>query len=161
MSYIRELRPYMYWLGFLNGAREAGELDWKTIGGTWGIATSRLSEWKPRETLHLDYYYKALDQIGHASNKNGRLLRNYVAKYFEDIWLHMGSLTKSLADDAQVHYIIGNSTFYDVIVPAERIYADMLLLLGFSDVTVKALRKRNSKKALFEFDVSAAWPKPI
>ncbi|KAB2852491.1 MAG: site-specific DNA-methyltransferase, partial [Anaerolineae bacterium] len=42
MSYIRELRPYMYWLGFLNEAREAGELDWEAIGGTWGIATSRL-----------------------------------------------------------------------------------------------------------------------
>ena len=32
MSYIRELRPYMYWLGYLNDGREAGELDWKAIG---------------------------------------------------------------------------------------------------------------------------------
>lgn len=49
MSYIRELRPYMYWLGFLNKAKEAGELDWKAIGGTWGIATSRLSCWERSE----------------------------------------------------------------------------------------------------------------
>ncbi|WP_322490103.1 hypothetical protein [Chloroflexus sp.] len=27
MSYIRELRPYMYWLGYLNNGRDAGELD--------------------------------------------------------------------------------------------------------------------------------------
>lgn len=47
MSYIRELRPYMYWLGYLNEAREAGELDWQAIGGTWGVATSRLNQWEP------------------------------------------------------------------------------------------------------------------
>ena len=46
MSYIRELRPYMYWLGYLTSGREAGELDWTAIGGTWGIATSRLTEWE-------------------------------------------------------------------------------------------------------------------
>ena len=47
ISYIRELRPYMYWLGFLSNGRAAGELDWQAIGGTWGIATSRLAEWQP------------------------------------------------------------------------------------------------------------------
>lgn len=41
MSYIRELRPYMYSLGCLRNGRDAGELDWSTIGGTRGIATSR------------------------------------------------------------------------------------------------------------------------
>lgn len=39
MSYIRELRPYMYWLGLLTNGRNAAELDWKAIGGTWGVAT--------------------------------------------------------------------------------------------------------------------------
>ena len=47
MSYIRELRPYMYWLGYLQNGREAGELDWQAIGGTWGVATSRLGKWQP------------------------------------------------------------------------------------------------------------------
>jgi hypothetical protein len=47
MSYIRELRPYMYWLRFLDQASDAGELDWTAIGGTWGIATSRLHDWAP------------------------------------------------------------------------------------------------------------------
>jgi hypothetical protein len=48
ISYIRELRPYMYWLGFLTDGAEAGELDWRAIGGTWGIATSRLKLWQPQ-----------------------------------------------------------------------------------------------------------------
>ena len=41
MSYVRELRPYMYWLGYLRSGRDAGEMDWAAIGGTWGVATSR------------------------------------------------------------------------------------------------------------------------
>ena len=51
MSYIRELRPYMYWLRFLDQARDAGELDWAAIGGTWGVATSRLNDWAPDGTV--------------------------------------------------------------------------------------------------------------
>ena len=45
MSYIRELRPYMYWLRYLDVASDAGELDWKAIGGTWGTATSLVGRW--------------------------------------------------------------------------------------------------------------------
>ena len=65
MSYIRELRPYMYWLGFLHDAREAGELDWQAIGGTWGVATSRLNDWSASENYknkHLSLVVKTISQ---------------------------------------------------------------------------------------------------
>ena len=32
ISYIRELRPYMYWLKYLETSEQAGSLDWKAIG---------------------------------------------------------------------------------------------------------------------------------
>src|SRR6185295_2685721 len=51
MSYIRELRPYMYWLGYLRDRSRAGVLDWSAIGGTWGSATSNLSSWRPEPGL--------------------------------------------------------------------------------------------------------------
>lgn len=87
MSYIRELRPYMYWLGYLKEAREAGELDWKCVGGTWGIATSRLSDWeRHKDSFYPDYLNKILSDIATDDNKNGVLLSNYIAKYFEDMW---------------------------------------------------------------------------
>lgn len=158
MSYIRELRPYMYWLGYLETARQAGEIDWQAIGGTWGVATSRLQEWMPDNGAFCPSYLpKILDDVSHEDNKNGRLLSNYIYKYFVDMWLHFKSLPKVLNKNARVHYIIGNSTFYGVLVPAEKIYADMLSELGFKNVDVKPIRKRNSKKELFEFDVSATW----
>jgi len=158
MSYIRELRPYMYWLGFLENGREAGELDWKAIGGTWGIATSRLADWE-RPKTHFDSkrLMDALEAIAHADNKNGTLLSRYVAKYFDDMWTHFCELPDLLAAGAEVHYIVGNSTFYGILVPTETLYAEMLSELGFSHVECRPVRKRNSKKELIEFDVVAQW----
>jgi 16S rRNA G966 N2-methylase RsmD len=158
MSYIRELRPYMYWLGYLINGRDAGELDWEAIGGTWGIATSRLTDWIPDESEYRSEQLEAiLEAVAHSDNANGLIMANYIAKYFVDMWKHFRGLREVLADGARVHYIVGNSTFYGVLLPVEKIYADMLNKLGFKNVTVRAVRKRNSKKELVEFDVSAVW----
>ena len=154
MSYIRELRPYMYWLGYLKEAREAGDLDWEAIGGTWGIATSMLANWERDPDAYLPYYLmEAIEKVAHATNKNGELLSRYVAKYFVDMWQHLQVMAKLMKKGAEVHYIVGNSTFYGVLIPVEQVYADMLKRLGFSSVRATAIRKRNSKRELFEYDV--------
>jgi len=156
MSYIRELRPYMYWLGYLNEAREAGELDWQAIGGTWGIATSRLSEWqRDALTFFPDYLEEILVAIAQSDGKSGVLLSKYVGKYFEDMWQHFLSAHAVVKPKGKLHYIIGNSKFYNCLVPAEKIFAEMLKQVGFKNIDIRVLRKRNSKKELFEFDVTA------
>lgn len=155
MSYIRELRPYMYWLGFLNHKRQAGELDWQAIGGTWGIATSRVASWKKAGDVFFPrYLVSILHQIANAGT-SGNVLSCYVGKYFEDIWLHICAVMRVMRKGATLHYIVGNSKFYDVLVPTERVYEDMLLEAGAKTVQVKPIRKRNSKKELIEFDVVA------
>lgn len=158
MSYIRELRPYMYWLSFLDNGRDAGDLDWSAIGGTWGVATSRLIGWKrSTEPFKHPLLDGALEGIARHDNKSGEILAKYVAKYFDDMWEHFNSLISVLSENAKLHYIIGNSTFYDVILPVEKLYLVMLNCLGFENVECRVIRKRNSKKELFEFDVSARW----
>lgn len=159
MSYIRELRPYMYWLGYLASGREAGELDWSCIGGTWGLATSRLVDWKLRaDTFQSEQLLDALASIAHERNANGQLLANYVSKYFEDMHEHFFHLREVLASGARIHYIVGNSTFYGSLVHVEKIYAEIMKRLGYASINIRAIRKRNSKKELLEFDVSAIWP---
>ncbi len=158
MSYIRELRPYMYWLGFLQTGRDAGELDWTAIGGTWGIATSRLNEWdRSNSCFRSAALDTSLTAIASADNKNGALLARYVAKYFDDMWSHFQGVVPKLASGAELHYIVGNSTFYGTLVSAEALYAEMLRELGFENVACNPIRKRNSKKELVEFDVVATW----
>ena len=155
MSYIRELRPYMYWLGYLQSGREAGELDWQAIGGTWGIATSRLSTWEPHAN-HIPY--PGFSTIITAIAEKGPQLAKYVQRYFMDIRAHLKSLRAVLAPGAQVFYIVGNSRFYSTLVPVERIYANLLETCGFEETHISTIRKRNSKKELFEFLVSARIP---
>ncbi len=158
MSYIRELRPYMYWLGYITNGRDAGEMDWEAIGGTWGVATSRLNEWQSKSnSFKSKLLQKTVKIIRDDENKNGQLLANYILKYFDDMWSHFQSLVGVLNDGAKLHYIVGNSTFYNVLVPVEQVYAEMLSQLGFSNVECIPLRKRNSKKELIEFDVRARW----
>jgi len=155
MSYIRELRPYMYWLGYLQDGRQAGELDWQAIGGTWGCATSLLGTWKPSGAeVPFDGFGRIVESIG----RNHKLLGRYVHKYFEDMRIHIRSLGSVLAPRASCHYIVGNSKFYDTLLPVEEIFAALFTAEGFTDVRIETLRKRTSKKELFEYAVHAVKP---
>ncbi len=157
ISYIRELRPYMYWTKFLTEARQAGDLDWEAIGGTWGVATSRLNDWKPIATnLPISLMDTAL-AIQESDGKNAFLMAQYVLKYFHDMFLHFQSLKKQLKKGAKINYIVGNSTFFGVPVHSEKLYEDILYSLGYTNIGSRIVRKRNSKKELFEFDVFAEF----
>ena len=57
-----------------------------------------------------------------------------------------------------MEYIVGNSKYYDTMVHVEELYANLFRQHGFHDVAVRVLRKRSSKKELFEFCVSAIAP---
>lgn len=153
MSYIRELRPYMYWLGYLHSGREAGELDWQAIGGTWGIATSYVSKWQPQ--LKRDIPYSEFETIYQDIASQSITLANYIYKYFYDMIDHLEGMTKFLNSGSSIHYIVGNSKFYDVLLPVEQIYAAMFDAVGFKNIKIQPIRKRTSKKELFEYHVSA------
>jgi hypothetical protein len=154
MSYIRELRPYMYWLGFLSDGRQAGELDWRAIGGTWGVATSFLSSWQPQQALDLPKLRTITRQIALESP----VLSRYVERYFYDMDQHVAGVARVLARGGEAHYVIGNSKFFDVMVPAEKLFATLFERHGFDKVRTRVLRRRTSKKELFEFLVSARRP---
>ncbi len=157
ISYVRELRPYMYWLGYLKQAREAGELDWRTIGGTWGVATSRLAQWQP-ESIGL--FSSLLEPVVSKIAAHSTILANYVLRYFHDMNLHLQHIRHVLLPGASLFYIVGNAKFYDTLVPTHEILADMMRGLGFYNLSCEPLRKRNSKKELFEYMVSAEWRTP-
>ena len=151
MSYVRELRPYMYWLGYLEQPSDAGDLDWRAIGGTWGSATSRVATWHSKR----DNPLAELDVITRKIAKHSDVLARYVAKYFVDMLEHVESLSSVLAPGGQAHYVVGNSKFFDVVLPVERIFAEIFELCGFRGATVTTLRKRTSKRELYEYLVSA------
>lgn len=159
ISYIRELRPYMYWLRYLDLPRDAGLLDWTAIGGTWGVATSNLLTWEAAEAIPITPDIdRVCAEITRDGGRNGVLLSNYVRKYFTDMWAHFAVAYKTIKSGGRAIYIVGNSTFYGHLVPTEQWYWRLLVEAGFADVTVTAIRKRNSNHQLFEYQVSAMRP---
>ncbi len=151
MSYIRELRPYMYWLGFLEDRQSAGELDWQAIGGTWGAATSRLSTWKPTRRGELS----ELGPIAAEIAEKSPLLAAYVRRYFFDMAEHVASVVPRLAAGGTLAYVVGNSKFYETLLPVEELFATLFDRAGLVDIEIEKLRKRTSKRELFEYCVTA------
>ena len=157
ISYIRELRPYMYWTKFLDSAPEAGELDWEAIGGTWGVATSRLQQWKPTDIKLPTTLHEVVAGILATGEKNAYLMATYVLKYFHDMHLHLQSLRSCLRKGAILSYIVGNSSFYGIQVRTDRLLEESMQILGYSNIGSRIVRKRNSKKELFEYCTYATW----
>ncbi len=94
------------------------------------------------------------EQLVRKIDERSSLLSRYVARYAHDMSAHLASVRPVLARGASVHYIVGNSKFYDVVVPVQNILAAELRALGFESVRVEELRKRTSKPELFEYAVS-------
>jgi SAM-dependent methyltransferase len=157
MSYIRELRPYMYWLGHLSDGRAAGELDWQAIGGTWGCATSNVARWTPPAERPVPF--AGFDRILRDIAARSPVLSRYVHKYFFDMVLHCRELFAVVRPGGVAHYVVGNSKFYDTLLPVERIFAALFRSVGFKGVEIRVVRKRSSKKELFEYVVSAVKPR--
>lgn len=158
ISYIRELRPYMYWMKFLEEAREAGEMDWKAIGGTWGVATNRLNEWRPSGKILPEVLADTVGRIAESNGKNANLMATYVLKYFYDMHLHLSSLPNVLEPGAELHYIVGNSSFFGNMVDTPAILTASMQMLGYKSTVSTIIRKRNCNKALFEYSITARWP---
>jgi hypothetical protein len=64
-------------------------------------------------------------------------------------------LSRVVVAGGEVHYIVGNSKFFDTMVPMEQILAATFDAHGFTSPLIQTLRKRSSKRELFEFQVSA------
>lgn len=155
ISYIRELRPYMYWLKFITTTVDSSNIDWDSIGGTWGAATSKLLTWKPVTDFKSKRLQNTVKTIAATNEKNSYLMSIYVHKYFCDMYEHTKRLYSVLNKNAQVYYIVGNSSFFNVPVDSAALFQEMFGANGFSTVQSRIIRKRNCKKALYEYCINA------
>jgi hypothetical protein len=75
-----------------------------------------------------------------------------------DIAAHFDSLWAVVAPGARLFYIVGNSKFYDTVVPVEELYASLMRHYHYTNIHIEPIRKRNSKKELYEYVVSCQRP---
>jgi hypothetical protein len=146
-SYARETRPQMFYLGLVKSGQEVGQLEVDAIGGTWGKATSILER-------DVDYrsavVARALRGIPQSIGQHGRLMQNYVIRYFNDMETHIESLVPFLRKRARLAYVIGNSKFYGITLPSDEILADVFEAHGLRVASIERMRRRNSKSGLYE-----------
>lgn len=146
-SYARETRPQMFYLGLVADGREVGELETQAIGGTWGKATSVLAQPVPYRSAAV---HEALGTIPEQIGQHSPLMRNYVVKYFNDMETHLESLLPLLRPRAPLAYVIGNSRFYGIELPADEILGRLFVHHGCRLNATEKMRLRNCKPGLYE-----------
>ena len=154
-SYVWNTRPHLYLLGLFQSAKEASALDVKTIGGTWGTATSVLSKGiiEPAYAVIAREIQPVVEQIREADN----LMANYVMKYFNKLADQIVAQDRLLAEDAQLAYVVGCSRIKDVYVETDVLLGKLFegLGLGYEMVKIERFRQRHSGKDLHESTVYA------
>ena len=120
-----------------------------------GVRNQQLNALVPDSNIRIPFI--GFNDVITNITRHSRVLALYVAKYFEDTVQHIRFLKEVLAPNAQVHYVVGNSKFYDVMLHTEQIYAAIFQAEGFQNVNIRTIRKRTSKKELFEYVVSARY----
>lgn len=154
-SYVWNTRPYLYLFDLFTSPEEASDLDKRTIGGTWGTATSSIS--KGIIEPFNDAVKRHVVPVTNKIRNNDNLMANYVMKYFNLLSKQIVEMDNLLSRNAKVAYIVGNSEIKGVYVETDillsKLFEDLKLL--YSKVYINRFRKRNSGQDLFETIVYA------
>lgn len=149
-SYVWNTRPHLYLLGFLTSAREAADLDKRTIGGTWGTATSALAKGivRPAYPIIKAVVAPVAERIRQADN----LMANYLMHYFNFLAKQIEVQHSSLATGARCAYVVGCSRLKGVYVETDVLLGEVFegLGLGYRVDRIERVRRRHSGKDLHE-----------
>jgi len=146
-SYARETRPHLFFFDFIKDAKSVGEMEIEAIGCTWGKATSVLMNGvEPANKLVEELLAPFTARV----NGDGRLMANYVVKYFNNIFEHAEGISKVCRQHAKLAYVIGNSKFFDHPLPSDEILAGIFGYFGFALDGISKMRRRQSKRGLYE-----------
>lgn len=153
-SYVWNTRPYLYLFDIFSNAKEASELDLKTIGGTWGTATSILSKGiiYPINNIIDELVGPTAENIRKVDN----MMANYIMKYFNMLYTQINKMLPLLSNNVKILYVVGNSEIKGTFVETDVILSNIFKKIGFSSTNINRFRKRNSGKNLFESNVYAS-----
>lgn len=155
-SYVWNTRPHLYLLGFFEGPKEASQLDLKTIGGTWGRATSVLAKGTVQPAFKV--IEREISPLAEEIRKLDNLMANYVIKYFNTLAQQIATQDRLLSQNAQVAYVVGCSRIKEVYIETDVLLGKIFegLDLGYKMRRIERFRRRHSGKDLHESTVYAA-----
>lgn len=147
-SYVWNTRPHLFFLEMFKDPRQSADLDTKTIGGTWGRATSDLNKGiiKPYNSIVADELNDVTEEI----RKKNNLMANYIMKYFNLIAIHIEKLKEILSENAKCAYVVGNSRINGIEIKTDEILGEMFIGYEFNLDKIMRVRKRHSGIKLYE-----------
>lgn len=146
-SYVHTTRPQLFFMGLLETAREATDIDLAAIGGTWGRATSILQNGPLY--ANKDIQEILADFIPELRAKHP-LLCNYAIKYFNMMDEHIAQLRKIVSPGFRGAYVVGNSRLSGVEIRTDILLSRIFEIRGFNVDNILVLRRRGGKKRLYE-----------
>lgn len=155
-SYVWNTRPHLYFLEIFENAKQASALDEKTIGGTWGVATSNLQ--KGIIAPACEIINEVVEPVVSRIRGTDNLMANYVMKYFNLMAKQIMEMEKVVSPGVKVAYVVGNSEIKGVYVETDVLLGKIFegLNLGYTTFEITRFRKRNSGVDLYESIVYAA-----
>jgi hypothetical protein len=154
-SYVWNTRPHLYFFDFFSSAKQASDLDVKTIGGTWGTATSMLM--KGIVNASHPAVENVVGKVVSEIRKQDNLMANYLMRYFNLLAQQILALSPHLAPNARFAYVVGCSRLKGIYVETDILLGQLFeeLGIGLGLKKVERIRKRNSGKDLHESIVYA------
>jgi hypothetical protein len=147
-SYVWNTRPHLYFFGFFRSAKEAGDLDLKTIGGTWGTATSSLL--KGRLDAKFPAVKRVVTHVADEIRATDNLMANYLTKYFNQLCAQIMAQQPLLKPGARLAYVVGCSWLKGIYIETDVMLAKLFDSLGYNVEGVERFRRRHSGKDLHE-----------
>src|SRR6185295_560241 len=110
------------------GKREAGELDCRTVGGTWGTATSSLL--KGTVSPLNEAVEATIGPVVAEIRKLDTLMANYCMHYFNGLAQHFQNLMPYLSNGARLAYVVGCSRLRGVYVETDVLLSHLIAQLS-------------------------------
>lgn len=154
-SYVWNTRPFLYLFGQLSTAKEASDLDTRTIGGTWGVATSVLA--KGVIAPNCAAVANIVEPVAAQIRVEDNLMANYLMKYFNLLADQLRTQHAFLKPNARLAYVVGCSRLKGVYIETDVLLGRLFeeLDLGYRTREIVRFRKRHSGKDLHESIVYA------
>lgn len=148
-SYIRETRPSLFFLDFVEDSKEITQLATSGIGETWGTATSALL--KPIKINNVILKKSPiLKSIFCQLKKRDLLMGRYAVKYFSDLAYVFSKINWAMEKGGNWVFVVGNSILKSVEVPTDLIIHELGKFFGFKTLKIERIRHRHSKRGLYE-----------
>jgi DNA modification methylase len=134
--YIRNTRPQLFWLGFVQSSADLKRLETDNYGKYW--QTVRERNYKCALALDSPWLKKLLKQISSIEKDRavygGEGWANYACEYFNDTVHFLKLVKRCLKKKSKAVIVIGNSVLKGIDVPTDKVFEHVAEELSFRKV---------------------------